>query len=177
MTLRNNVTVQRSHLMLNVGWSELLVIGIVLLVVVGPRDLPQTLRAFGRMIRGLGKMSSEFRTQFEEALRKNEIDELRRGPGDVANFDPSKAIRDAVSPFRQTGQGMRADIDNSARLDEAPVAKSSDVAARTTAGERGVPQEPVIVAKTLDPSLTVSMQPGSAGMTGGAPAVSGKIDG
>jgi sec-independent protein translocase protein TatB len=160
--------------MLNVGWSELLVIGIVLLVVVGPKDLPQTLRSFGRMMRGLRKMSSEFRTQFEEALREHEIDGIHEALGDVKNFDPTQAIRDAVSPLRQAGQATGPDTDNSATLNEGSEDKKSDVAV-STAKKRAVPQEPVTGAKTIDPSITLSVEPRAAVITGGAPAGGGTI--
>ncbi|RVI29237.1 Sec-independent protein translocase protein TatB, partial [Sinorhizobium meliloti] len=53
--------------MLDIGWTELVVIAIVLIIVVGPKDLPPMLRAFGRMTSKMRGMASDFRRQFDEA--------------------------------------------------------------------------------------------------------------
>ena len=64
--------------MLDIGWTELLVIAVVLIVVVGPKDLPPMLRAFGKMTSNLRKMAGDFRTQFDEALRDADMDGVRQ---------------------------------------------------------------------------------------------------
>ncbi|HEX2146985.1 MAG TPA: Sec-independent protein translocase protein TatB, partial [Pseudorhizobium sp.] len=69
--------------MLDIGWTELFVIGIILIVVVGPKDLPPMLRAFGRMTGNLRKMAGEFRSQFDEALRESDMDDVRKTIADV----------------------------------------------------------------------------------------------
>ncbi len=63
--------------MFDVGWSELLIIAVVLIVVVGPKDLPPMLRAFGKMTARARKVAGEFRAQFDEALREAELDDVR----------------------------------------------------------------------------------------------------
>ena len=68
--------------MLDVGWTEILVIAIVLIIVVGPKDLPQMLRTFGRMVSKMRGMASDFRQQFDEALREADLDDVRKTPGD-----------------------------------------------------------------------------------------------
>ena len=59
--------------MLEVGYSEILVIAIVLIVVVGPKDLPKMLRAFGRMMTKFRTVSGDFRRQFDDALREGQV--------------------------------------------------------------------------------------------------------
>ena len=56
--------------MFEVGWLELLVIAVVLIVVVGPKDLPGMLRTFGRVTTQLRRMAGDFRKQFDDALRE-----------------------------------------------------------------------------------------------------------
>ena len=53
--------------MFEVGWTEMLVIAIVLIVVVGPKDLPRMLRTFGKTTAKLRAMAGDFRKQFDEA--------------------------------------------------------------------------------------------------------------
>lgn len=102
--------------MLDIGWTELLVIAIVLIVVVGPKDLPPMLRAFGKMTSNLRKMAGEFRTQFDEALRESELDDVRQTISDAQKLNPSNALRDAINPLRQMGQEIRSDLQKATQV-------------------------------------------------------------
>jgi sec-independent protein translocase protein TatB len=64
--------------MFDIGWSELLVIAVVAIIVVGPKDLPRLMRTFGHYVGKLRHMASDFQRQFEEAVRDSEIDEVRK---------------------------------------------------------------------------------------------------
>lgn len=64
--------------MFDIGWSELLVIGIVALVVIGPKDLPKVLRALGSMMSKVRSMAAEFQGQFQDAMREAELAELKK---------------------------------------------------------------------------------------------------
>ena len=61
-----------------VGMSELVVIAIVALIVVGPKDLPMLLRRFGQFMAKLRGMAAEFRASFDEMARQSELDDLRK---------------------------------------------------------------------------------------------------
>ena len=61
--------------MFEVGWTEMLVIAIVMIVVVGPKDLPNMLRTFGRTTAKLRAMAADFQKQFNEALKEAELDD------------------------------------------------------------------------------------------------------
>jgi sec-independent protein translocase protein TatB len=61
-----------------IGASELLVIAVVALIVVGPKDLPVLLRRVGQFFNKLRGMAAEFRASFDEMARQSELDELRK---------------------------------------------------------------------------------------------------
>jgi len=61
-----------------IGWAELLVIAIIALVVVGPKDLPRLVRMVGKAIAHLRTMGRELQASFDELSREAELDELRR---------------------------------------------------------------------------------------------------
>jgi len=61
-----------------IGGFELLVIGLVALLVVGPKDLPVLMRRVGQMLAKARAMANEFRTSFDEMARQSELDELRK---------------------------------------------------------------------------------------------------
>jgi sec-independent protein translocase protein TatB len=64
--------------MFDIGWSELLVIAVVAIVVVGPKDLPRMLRTFGNYAGKARKVANDFKRQFDEALREAELDDVRK---------------------------------------------------------------------------------------------------
>ena len=72
--------------MLDIGWMELMVVGVVALLVVGPKELPTLLRTIGRYVGMAKRQADQFRAHFDEAIRetefedlKKEMDDLRRG--------------------------------------------------------------------------------------------------
>jgi sec-independent protein translocase protein TatB len=68
--------------MFDIGWSELLVIGVVAIIVVGPKELPRLMRTFGHYLGKVRHMAADFQRQFEEAVRDSEIDEVRKAMQD-----------------------------------------------------------------------------------------------
>ncbi|UXS31792.1 twin-arginine translocase subunit TatB [Agrobacterium tumefaciens] len=115
--------------MFDIGWSELLVIAVVLIVVVGPKDLPPMIRAFGKTMAGLRKMAGEFRTQFDEALKEADMDDVRQTISDVRNLNPTNSLRDAMNPLRQLGNEIKSDLQ---KATAAPDSLSSTAAPATS---------------------------------------------
>ena len=101
--------------MFDIGWPELLVVAIVLIVVVGPKDLPPMLRAFGRTTKKLRAMASEFRGQFDDALREAELDDVKKTFDDARKLNPMQSIRDAVNPLKDTAKDIKADLEKAVK--------------------------------------------------------------
>ena len=99
--------------MLEVGWSEILVIAVVLIVVVGPKDLPPMLRAFGKMTTKLRAMAGQFQTQFSEALKEADLDDVRKTIQDAQKLNPLNTLREAITPIQQMGNELKADLQKS----------------------------------------------------------------
>ncbi|MDI6837013.1 MAG: Sec-independent protein translocase protein TatB [Rhizobiaceae bacterium] len=139
--------------MLDIGWTELLVIAVILIVVVGPKDLPPMIRAFGKMTSRLRKTAGEFRAQFDEALREAELDELRQTVSDVRSLNPANALRDAVNPLRQAGNEIKSELQKAT----SPDVKPKEAPAETTASESvALPVAPAMPAPVsgVPPELT-----------------------
>jgi sec-independent protein translocase protein TatB len=64
--------------MFGIGWTELLVIAIVAIIVVGPKDLPRLMRSFGYYAGKFRRMANEFKQQVDEAMREDELVEVRK---------------------------------------------------------------------------------------------------
>ncbi|MCY0095217.1 Sec-independent protein translocase protein TatB [Hoeflea ulvae] len=113
--------------MFDIGWPELLVVAIVLIIVVGPKDLPPMLRAFGRTTKKLKSMANEFRGQFDDALREAELGDVKKTFDDAKKLNPMQSIRDAVNPLKDSAKDIRADLEKSVKSPAAGVANQPKV--------------------------------------------------
>ena len=77
--------------MFEISWSELLILAVVTLIFVGPKDLPKFLNTLGRYAGMVRRQAAEFRAQFDEAMRQAELDALKKEVEDVRS-----GIQDAV---------------------------------------------------------------------------------
>ena len=71
--------------MLDISWTEFLLIAIVALVFIGPKELPAVLRAVGQWTRKIRGMAAEFQSQFREAMREAEMGDLKKQVDDIAH--------------------------------------------------------------------------------------------
>ena len=82
--------------MFDIGWSELLVIAVVAIVVVGPKELPKLMRSFGHYAGKLRRAASDFQRQFEEAMRESEVEEVRKAIESVRTETPSLDLKASI---------------------------------------------------------------------------------
>ncbi|RVA38500.1 twin-arginine translocase subunit TatB [Mesorhizobium sp. M7A.F.Ca.US.001.01.1.1] len=115
--------------MFEVGWTEMLVIAIVMIVVVGPKDLPNMLRTFGRTTAKLRAMASDFQKQFNEALKEAELDDVKKSVDELRGMSPMAEIRKQLNPFEQAAADVRSGVD--AAMKPKPVADPATPAAST----------------------------------------------
>src|SRR5580704_19191773 len=85
-------------------WGKLVVIGIVALIVIGPKELPAVLRTAGQWIAKVRRMAAEFQGQFQEAMREAEMAELKKQVDQISqtasnlpsHFDPIETARKEI---------------------------------------------------------------------------------
>jgi sec-independent protein translocase protein TatB len=141
--------------MFEIGWGELLLIGVVALLVIGPKELPTVFRTLGQWTNKLRRMASEFQGQFHEAMREAEMADLKKQVDDMtsqaqsyASFDPVAEVRRELDSTQQQIESAMADKPtqaspvaaepSAAPAGAAPaIAPSTDVAAPSSA-----PSEP-----------------------------------
>src|SRR6202051_628288 len=97
--------------MFDIGWSELVVIAVVALIAIGPKELPGVLRMVGQWMGKARKMAAEFQGQFQEAMREAEMADLKK------SFDE---VKEAASGF--TGgnimTSLQKDVTSALRIDD-----------------------------------------------------------
>ena len=147
--------------MFEIGWVELLAVAVVLIVVVGPKDLPGMLRTFGRTTTQLRRMAGDFRRQFDDALREAEIDELRKTAGDIRKLDPTSDIRKAMNPMKAVGDEIRSSLKAATKAPEPRVPGKDEDAQPTVPPETPVTRAPEPEIASV-PAMTSVPEPAAA---------------
>src|SRR3546814_130457 len=84
--------------MLDIGWSELAVIAVVALLVIGPKDLPRALYTVGKWMRAARKVTRDFQKHVDDMMREAELDEVRKGLQQAQNLNVRKQIENTIDP-------------------------------------------------------------------------------
>lgn len=127
--------------MFDIGWSELLIIAIVMIVVVGPKDLPKMLRAFGKATARMRSTANEFRHQFNEALKEAELEDVKNIVDEARKLDPRSKLTQVFDPIRSAGEDIRSGLQSSTSMSPAEPAKVAEVTTPVEASGATVPVE------------------------------------
>jgi sec-independent protein translocase protein TatB len=91
----------------DLGMSELLLIGIVALVVIGPKDLPKALRIAGFWVRKARTLSREFQSSVEQMMREAELDEMRQELKKASEINLEKEFRNTIDPTGSLAESLK----------------------------------------------------------------------
>jgi sec-independent protein translocase protein TatB len=116
--------------MFDIGWSELVVIAVVALIAIGPKELPGVLRMVGQWIGKARKMAAEFQGQFQEAMREAEMADIKK------SFDE---VKEAATGF--SGANVMTELQKDV-TDALAIDKPVDAQVASAIGEPVTPTEP-----------------------------------
>ena len=142
--------------MFDIGWSELVLIGVVALVVLGPKELPGVLRMVGQWMGKARKMAAEFQGQFQEAMREAEMADVKK------SFDD---IKDAARDFSGANllTSAHKDVEEALKLDTSretpPAAAPVAPLAEAPSAALGVEPAPPAHASDVEPVAATSATP------------------
>ncbi|NTJ64239.1 twin-arginine translocase subunit TatB [Agrobacterium rhizogenes] len=146
--------------MFDIGWSELVIIAVVALVVIGPKELPSTLRTIGKMTARARKVAGEFRAQFDEAMREADLDDVRQTIADAQKLNPVNSLREAMNPLRDMGNEIKADLQRAATPDKAAPAATPLPSEPVPGVSSGLPE--ALAATSTTPAASSSPSPAAA---------------
>ncbi|WP_298245630.1 Sec-independent protein translocase protein TatB [uncultured Bradyrhizobium sp.] len=117
--------------MFDIGWSELVLIGVVALIAIGPKELPGVLRMVGQWMGKARKMAAEFQGQFQEAMREAEMADLKK------SFDEVKEAATGFNPLTS----LQKDVSDALRVDalDKPAETTTTTAVEPTATSSDAP--------------------------------------
>jgi sec-independent protein translocase protein TatB len=136
--------------MFDIGWGELMLIGIVALIAIGPKELPGALRTLGQWMAKVRHMASEFQNQFQEAMREAELAELRKEVDEMANKAAEYTHYDPI-------EDVRRNIEKAADLPDLDAAVSREAAADPAAADAAEVPPPITSASAA--AETASTRP------------------
>jgi sec-independent protein translocase protein TatB len=123
--------------MFDISWTEFLLIGVVALIVIGPKELPAVMRTIGQWTRKIRTMAADFQRQFERELREAEFADLKKQVDDVEQnikgYDPLKDVRsdvDAIGKDLETSLEHKAPPPSSENVSAAAEPAASESAAK-----------------------------------------------
>src|SRR5437588_2611552 len=124
--------------MFDISWGKLVIIGVVALIVIGPKELPTVLRTVGQWMSKIRRMASEFQGQFQEAMREAEMADLKK------QFDETTST--LTSTFDTT------DIKNELeKMIQEPAATSTPSASAATPPSDPIAPAPEPPSTAIDP--------------------------
>jgi sec-independent protein translocase protein TatB len=123
--------------MFDIGWSELVVIAVVALIAIGPKELPGVLRMVGQWMGKARKMAGEFQGQFQEAMREAEMADLKK------SFDEVKDVATGLSPGNVM-TSLQKDVSDAMQIGDIdkPAATAGDAQVDAVIGEPVTPTTP-----------------------------------
>jgi sec-independent protein translocase protein TatB len=142
--------------MFDFAWSELMVIGAVALVVIGPKDLPKALKTAGMLVRRARGMAREFQNSIDDLIRESELDDMRKSMQQATKFDLDQMVSKEVDPQGVLRQGLLPDP----AAPEAPKALPPELPSTAKAPEI-ISAQPVIAEPAT--ALPVAAEPVGAG--------------
>jgi sec-independent protein translocase protein TatB len=94
-------------MLFDIGWPELLLIGVVALVVIGPKDLPRALRIAGFWVRKARTLSREFQSSVDQMIREAELDDMRQDLKKISDFDLHSEFHKTIDPDGSLAEGLK----------------------------------------------------------------------
>jgi len=126
--------------MFDFAWSEILVIGMVAMVVIGPKDLPRVLRTLGKWASKARGVAREFQSSVEQMIRESELEEARKDLEKATSVDITKEIEHTIDPKGDVAAALTGTVESTetrapATIESAGAGESSGVLASPAAPE------------------------------------------
>jgi sec-independent protein translocase protein TatB len=145
--------------MFDFSWSELLLIGVVALIFIGPKELPGVLRTLGQWMTKIRRMAGDFQNQFHDAMREAELADLKKEVDEMAAQAKSYSQFDPLADVRKDLEDTQREIESA--VAGTPAAESSVVKEPAAAGPPPAGTEPGTVAPP-ETRVTESVPPAAA---------------
>lgn len=102
--------------MFDMSWSELLLIAVVALMVIGPKDLPKLVKTLAQLARKARAMAREFQSGVEDMAREAELHELKKELDDTVSTDLSHELEQSIDPGGTVAKSLDLQAESAASV-------------------------------------------------------------
>ena len=141
--------------MFDIGWSEMAVIMLVALVVIGPKDLPRLARTLGQWVAKGRSMAREFQRSLEDMAREAELDDVKREIEKVGRTNIRKSIEKTIDPTGDLGRAF-----DTSSLSSSKTPKASGVIASNGEAKEPATRKPEVMSE--QPARAAEAEPAAA---------------
>jgi sec-independent protein translocase protein TatB len=147
--------------MFDFAWSEILLIGAVALIAIGPKDMPAAIRAVSGMIKKARRMAAEFQTHVDEMVREADLGDVKSALRDIKRMDIPGAFEKAIDPDRSIRNSFADNPLNPVYPTPSEVSTLDEVAVSAPAVPLPLPEpEPAVPEEPLVPLAPAFIPPG-----------------
>lgn len=138
--------------MLDIGWSELAVVAVLALLVIGPKDLPGVMRTVGRWMQKARNVSREFQSSVDDMVREAELEDARKALDSAKSMNVQSAIENTIDPTGEVKESAleldrearREDPDETTPAEASPKSEPGD--GEPEAGQAKIVKQPLNIA-------------------------------
>ena len=134
--------------MLDIGWSEMAVIAILALIVIGPKDLPRVMRTMGHWVRKARSVSREFQSSVDEMMREAELDDAKKAIQSAKSMSIDRALEETIDPTGSVKEEVRS-VEAAAKSDASADNEVDGAAQDTSAVAKQEPAEEATAATVI----------------------------
>jgi sec-independent protein translocase protein TatB len=153
--------------MFDIGWSEMAVIAVVALVVIGPKELPGALKTFAYWMKQARKMAREFQSGVDEIVREAELEDARKAVTAVTGRSVNQMLEKTIDPTGEMKKALNEDelkksmsVTAQAATPIAPSGSSSTSTSTPSAGTPSIPvTAPAAPAPVAEPAVAPEAKP------------------
>ncbi len=156
--------------MFDFGWWELAFVAVLMILVLGPKELPHAMRSIARFMRKARRLASEFQGHMDDLIREAELDEVKNTVRSIKNQDMNKLINETVDPggeltkeLNETTKELNDTMADARReMNDIKTAAGPSPTASVSAPEKQTESKPpTIPGPELKPSESESAKPAS----------------
>lgn len=127
--------------MFDIGWSEMAVIALIALIVIGPKELPNAMRTAAKWARKARSLAREFQSGVDDMIREADLEDAKKAVESARSLDIEKAVEDTVDPTGSIQEEARAIETMARRSDPEEAATGAAESPETASGDDGASPE------------------------------------
>ncbi len=136
--------------MFDIGWSEIAIIAMIALVVIGPKDLPKVLKTIGQWVGKARAITREFQKGVEDVIKESELDEVRDQINSVKNFSIEDQVKETVDPDSELADAFDVTMDENmaeTEVEEKAAPEKGKSAKKPAAKAKAEPAKPLAASE------------------------------